>query len=75
MAQQYNKELNQQNFTNQLNLAAGRSGQLGGMAGAKDAQAGRTADMWAGVGRGAGTAAASYFGSKSKDGEDFDDFE
>lgn len=60
MAQQYNKELLQQQFNNKMNLASGRAGQFQGSANASQQQAGRTADMWAGIGRGVGTAAAAY---------------
>lgn len=70
MAQQYNKELQQQQFSNQLNLAAGRAGQFTGAANASQQQAGRTADMWAGIGRGAGTAIATYNQGQKNDEDD-----
>lgn len=60
MADQYNKELQQQQFGNRMNLAAGRAGQFTGSADAASKQAGQTADMWAGIGRGVGTGVAAY---------------
>lgn len=69
--QQYNKQLQQQQFNNQMALAGGRSGQYQGIANAVQTnaagQAGRTADMWAGVGQGIdqGVGAAYNYGNNN----------
>lgn len=60
MAQQYNKELLQSQFGNQMQLAGARAGQYGSSATAAQDQAKRTADMWANIGSGIGTGAAAY---------------
>jgi hypothetical protein len=62
--QQYNKGLIQQQFNNQTALAAGRSGQYQGIAQANQQQAGNTANMWAGIGKGVDTGAGSYFANQ-----------
>lgn len=61
--QQYNKQLQQQQFNNQMARASGVAGQYQGIAGADQQQAGRTADMWAGVGRGVDTGVGALYGS------------
>lgn len=50
-----NKNLLQQQYQNQMQLAGNKAGQMGNIAGAADAQAGQTAGMWAGIGQGVGT--------------------
>jgi hypothetical protein len=53
-AEQYNKQLLQQRYANQLSRASGMAGQYQGIANTQNQQAGRTADMYAGVGSGVG---------------------
>lgn len=52
--QQYNKQLLQQNFQNQMNLAAGRAGALGGQAQMLQGNANAAGQMWSGIGSGVG---------------------
>jgi hypothetical protein len=59
--QQYNKQLIQQQFTNQTALAAGRSGQYQGIAQANQQQAGNTANSYAGIGRGVDTGVGALY--------------
>jgi hypothetical protein len=56
----HNKGLVQQQFQNQMQRAAGMSGQMGQMANAKDNAADRTAGMYAGIGAGVGEGFAEY---------------
>ncbi len=76
--QQYNKQLLQQQFNNQAALAAGRTGQYQGIAQAHQQNAANTADMYAGIGRGADTAMGSiynaYNNSNNNDGSNFSDY-
>lgn len=65
-AQAQNKALIQQQFNNKMGLAAAKSGQYGNQAGASDAQAGRTANMWAGIGQGIDTGIGTYNNSNKK---------
>lgn len=60
MAEQYNKQLLQQQFNNKMNLAAGRAGQFQGTANAAQQQAGNTANMWAQIGQGVAGGVANY---------------
>ena len=66
--QQYNKQLLQQQFNNQMALAAGRAGQYQGVAQAAQQQAGRTADMWAGIGRGIDTGIGAIYNNSQGGG-------
>lgn len=59
--QQYNKNLVQQNFNNQMAKAGGMAGQYNGIAQTNNQQAANTAAMYGQIGQGVGTAAASYF--------------
>lgn len=59
--QEKNKGLLQQNFQNQMNLAAGRAGQYQGMANNAQQNAANTANMWSNIGKGVDTAAGAYF--------------
>lgn len=83
--QQYNKGLIQQQFNNQMSRASGLAGQYGGIADTRAKQAGNTADMYAGMGRGVDTMVGSYMNSNrnsgsgqkkadSMDQSDFSDF-
>lgn len=65
--QEHNKGLIQQQFNNQTALASGRAGQYAGIAGQANQQAGRTADMYAGIGRGVDTGVGAYMNSGKKD--------
>lgn len=58
-----NKQLPQQTFQNQMQLAGAKAGQYGQQAQAAQQQAGQTAGMWATIAQGAGTA-LSAFGKK-----------
>jgi hypothetical protein len=58
--QQYNKQLLQQQFNNQMARASGAAGQYQGIAQANQQNAANTANMWAGVGQGVGGAAGAY---------------
>lgn len=69
--QQYNKQLQQQEFENRMARAAGMAGQYGGIAKSRQEQAGRTADMYAGIGKGVDTGVGSYMNSQDKN--DFSD--
>lgn len=64
--QEANKGLAQQQFQNQLNLAAGRAGQYGGQAESADAAAKRAGQMWSGIGTGVGTGLGALAGKLSK---------
>ncbi len=66
-----NKGLLQQQYNNQLNLAAAKAGQYGGQAASQDQQAGQTAGMWAGIGQGVGTAISAY-GNKQDNNYQYD---
>lgn len=66
MAQANNKNLLQQQFQNQMNLAGARSNALTGNANAADQRAGQTAGMWAGIGQGVGTAINAYANKKDE---------
>lgn len=66
--QEHNKQLMQQQFNNQTALAAGRSGQYQGIANAMQQQAGKTADMWAGIGQGVDTGAGALYNAYNKGG-------
>lgn len=68
LQQQYNKELIQQRYQNQLDRASGAAGQYEGIARDRDRAAQRTADMWAGIGRGVGTGIGAFAG-RDKDKE------
>lgn len=59
--QEYNKQLLQQQFNNQMALASGRAGQYQGIAQTQQKQAGNTADMWGGIGRGIDTGIGSIY--------------
>jgi hypothetical protein len=59
-----NKGLQQDQFTNQLQLANAKAGQYGNQAAAADTRAGQTAGMWAGIGQGVGTGIAAYGNKK-----------
>lgn len=59
--QQYNKGLLQQQFNNQIAKASGVAGQYQGIANTNNQQAGRTADMYAGVGRGVDTGVGALY--------------
>lgn len=77
--QTYNKQLQQQQFNNQMALASGRAGQYQGIAQSQQQQAGNTANMWAGMGRGVDTAAGAGYNayqnySKAHEGENFGDY-
>ena len=52
--QQYNKNLEQQNFNNQLTKARAMAGQYANMAEVNQNQANATANMWSGIGSGVG---------------------
>lgn len=56
--QQYNKQLQQQEFQNRMALAGAKAGQYGGQAAAAQQQAGQTAGMWSTIGQGLGTGLA-----------------
>lgn len=64
--QQYNKQLQQQQFNNQMALAAGRAGQYQGIAQTNQQNAGRTADMYAGIGQGVDTAVGGIYNASQK---------
>lgn len=64
--QEANKGLLQNQFSNQMQLAAARAGQYGGQATAADAAAGRTANMWAGIGQGVGQGVAAMTSGSNK---------
>lgn len=68
-AEQYNKQLLQQQFQNQMARASGMAGQYRGIADAASAQAGRTADMYAGVGKGIGEIIGGIYSNQKKDEE------
>lgn len=53
-AEQYNKQLNQQNYNNQFGLANAKAGQYNTNAGASQTQAGQTAGQYATIGQGIG---------------------
>lgn len=61
--QQYNKQLQQQQFNNQMALASGRAGQYQGIAQADQQQAGNIANSYAGIGQGVGTGLGAAVGS------------
>jgi hypothetical protein len=64
--QQYNKELLQQKFDNQIKKTAGLTGQYGQQA-ATDLAAGKSAaDMWAGISGGVGTTATGIASAAAK---------
>lgn len=65
--QEANKQLIQQQFNNRLNLANARAGRQQSIAQAADQRAGRTGEMWSGIGRNVGTIVASQFDDKDKD--------
>lgn len=80
--QDRNKALIQQQYNNQMSRAAGMAGQYQGIAGANDQQAGRNADMWAGIGRGVDTGAGALYNAYNRnskqpheEGSDFADYE
>lgn len=58
--EQYNKGQVQQHYVNQLNQAAGMSGQYKGAADFNSASADRTSNLWGGVGQGIGQAGTAY---------------
>lgn len=58
--QQHNKALLQQQFNNQMARAGGMAGQYQGIAQAHQGDAGRIADMWAGIGSGVGKGMGAY---------------
>lgn len=53
-AEQYNKQLLQQQYQNQMQKASGLAGQYQGMANTANNQAANTANMYAGIGQGVG---------------------
>lgn len=61
--QQFNKNLQQQQFQNQMQRAAGLSGQLNMQAGNADARAQRTVDQAVGIGQGLNDVAGSVMGA------------
>lgn len=63
--QAHNKNLNQTNFNNQMNLAGARAGQYNNQAAASQAQAAGIAGMWSGIGQGVGSGLNAY-GQKNK---------
>lgn len=66
--QMHNKALIQQQFNNRMARAGGMAGQYSGIANAHEGQAGRTADMYAGIGRGVDTAIGTYLSSNKGGG-------
>lgn len=60
--QQYNKQLEQQKFGNQMALAGARSNALTGQAQQYQNQADSTAGMWSSIGSGVGQAGLGYLG-------------
>lgn len=62
--QDKNKGLIQQQFANQLNLAAGKSGQYNNQAAAATQQATNAGNMWSTIGQGVGTGLASLGNKK-----------
>lgn len=58
--EQYNKGQIQQNYVNQLNKAAGVTGQYRGAADYDSASADRNSNLWGGVAQGVGQAGAAY---------------
>ena len=62
--QQYNKELEQREFENQLAKYGAMSGAQQNLAGMHQASADRTAKMWSGIGSGIGQGAMTYGMSK-----------
>lgn len=76
--QQYNKQLLQQQFNNQVGLAAGRAGQYNGIAQAQQQNAANTANQWAGIGQGVDTGVGALYnsskGSSGGDGSNFEDY-
>ncbi len=60
--QQYNKQLLQQQFNNNMARASGMAGQYQGIAQANQQQAGNIANSYAGIGQGVGTGLAGYAG-------------
>lgn len=67
--QQYNKQLLQQQFNNQMALASGRAGQYQGVAQNAQQQAGRTADMYAGIGQGIDTGIGAIYSANQNSGQ------
>lgn len=72
--QEHNKGLIQQNFNNQMSRAGGQAGQYQGIANSANQAAGRTADMYAGIGKGIDTGVGAYLNSRSNSGSSPDGF-
>lgn len=70
--QQYNKQLLQQQFNNQMGLASGRAGQYQGIAQANQQQAGNTANMYASIGQGLDTGAGALYNAYNNSGQSSD---
>lgn len=69
--QEHNKGLAQQQFNNQIGVASGKAGQYAGIANQANQNAGRTADMYAGIGRGIDTGVGAYMNyNKNNSGND-----
>lgn len=65
--QQYNKELQQRQFENQMNIARGKSGQLQNLASAAQDRAANTAGMYGTIGQGIGSMASGYYQQQRAD--------
>lgn len=63
---QYNAQVAQQVFQNQLAKGQAAAGQYGQQANAANANAANTQTMWSGVGQGVGKAAAGVYGAQTK---------
>ena len=68
--QMHNKGLLQTNYQNQMQRAAGMTGQMAGQANAAENAADRTAGMWAGIGQGVGQGVAAYGAYSNKKKKD-----
>jgi hypothetical protein len=68
--QQYNKQLLQQQYQNQLQQAGGETGQLQAIAGSQNQYAANTANSYAGIGQGADTGAGALYNAYNNQNTD-----
>lgn len=71
--QRYNKELNQTNFNNQIQLAGGTANQYGAQAGDARQNAANTAGMYGQMGQAIGTGLTAFANSRNKNEDNSDD--
>ncbi len=69
--QQYNKQLLQQQYQNQLARASGMAGQYQGIANTQQQNAANTANQWAGIGQGVDTGIGAIYNSQNKSPHSF----